>query len=242
MQNSMRRNSTHTSRRRAPGRVRRAATESLAIAVLCGIAASAGAQARYVSDEIEILLRTGPSTQNRIMERLTTGDSVTVLEENAELGYVRVRTADNVEGWVLSRYLTDTPPARDQLASARSELDRSRARIRELESTVAELTEQVGSVSRRMEEAETAATTLNAELVDVRGASADVLTIRDQNESLRRRLNEQSQLVDRLMTENAELGSRASREWFLLGAGVLVAGIVLGLVIPSLRRKRRTDW
>jgi SH3 domain protein len=93
-----------------------------------------------------------------------------------------------------------------------------------------------------MEEAETAATTLNAELVDVRGASADVLTIRDQNDSLRRRLNEQSQLIETLMTENAELGSRANREWFLLGAGVLVAGIVLGLVIPSLRRKRRTDW
>ncbi|HSG64057.1 MAG TPA: TIGR04211 family SH3 domain-containing protein, partial [Gammaproteobacteria bacterium] len=130
----------------------------------------------------------------------------------------------------------------DQLASARNELDRSRVRIQELESRVAELTEQLSSVSQRMEEAETAATTLNAELVDVRGASANVLTIRDQNESLRRRLNEQSQLVDALRMDNAGLASRATREWFLLGAGVLVAGIVLGLVIPSLRKKRRTDW
>jgi len=68
------------------------------------------------------------------------------------------------------------------------------------------------------------------------------LTIRDQNESLRRRNNELELRVEALTRGSAELASRANREWFLLGAGVLVAGIVLGLVIPSLRRKRRTDW
>jgi SH3 domain protein len=57
-----------------------------------------------------------------------------------------------------------------------------------------------------------------------------------------RRLNERDLEVAELMTQNAALASRANREWFMLGAAVLVAGIVLGLIIPSLRRKRRTDW
>jgi SH3 domain protein len=93
-----------------------------------------------------------------------------------------------------------------------------------------------------MEEAESAAANLNTELVDVRSASANALTFRDQNESLRRRINEREQLVEELTRQNAELSSRATREWFVLGAGVLFAGTVLGLVLPSFRRKRRTDW
>ena len=79
------------------------------------------------------------------------------------------------------------------------------------EGQVAELTTQLETVTQRMREAETAATELNTELVDVRGASANALTIRDQNESLRRRLNERDLLVEQLTTENAALAApRAS--------------------------------
>jgi len=205
-------------------------------------AASASAQTRYVSDELVITLRTGPSTQNAIVRNLTTGDSVTLLEQSADGNYQRVRTETGVEGWVLTRYLTDTPVAQSRLATAERNLTQARARVTELESTVSSLTEQLAVVSQRLQEAEAAASNLNLELGDVRTASANALTIRDQNEGLRRRLNERDLEVEELMTQNAELASRANREWFLLGAGVLVAGIVLGLIIPSLRRKRRTDW
>jgi SH3 domain protein len=209
---------------------------------LYGVSALASAQTLYVSDELTITVRTGPSTQNAIIRNLTTGDAVTVLEEAGDGNYVRVRTETGVEGWALSRYLTDTPVARDQLARAQRELTQARERVQELESSVADLTTQLNSVTQRMQEAESAATDLNSELVDVRSASANALTIRDQNESLRRRLNDSEQLIEALTNENLSLASRANREWFLIGAGVLVAGIVLGLIIPSLRRKRRTDW
>lgn len=209
---------------------------------LWGAAASVSAQTLYVTDELVITVRTGPSTQNAIIENLTTGDAVTVLEEDAEAGYVRIRTASGVEGWALRRYLVESPVARTRLASAQRELEQARQRVSELESRVQDLTMQLETVTQRMQEAETAATDLGSELSDVRSASANALTIRDQNESLRRRLNERNLLVDQLTTENAALASRADREWFLLGAGVLVAGIVLGLIIPSLRRKRRTNW
>jgi SH3 domain protein len=138
--------------------------------------------------------------------------------------------------------LTDAPVARLRLGAAERNLTQARARVAELETTVASLTEQLANISQRAQEAEAAASNLNTELGDVRTASANALTIRDQNESLRRRLNERDLEVAELMTQNAALASRANREWFMLGAAVLVAGIVLGLIIPSLRRKRRTDW
>lgn len=199
-------------------------------------------QTLYVTDEVVITLRTGPSTQNAITQNLSTGDAVTMLEGNRDDGYARVRTASGAEGWVLSRYLSEMPVARNVLASTQQNLAQARERIAELEGTVETLSEQLGTVTQRMEEAESAAANLNTELVDVRSASANALTFRDQNESLRRRINEREQLVEELTRQNAELSSRATREWFVLGAGVLFAGTVLGLVLPSFRRKRRTDW
>lgn len=215
---------------------------AIAVLVSVGFASESIAQTRYVTDELVITVRTGPSTQNAIIESLNTGDSVTVLEEDADGGYTRVRTESGAEGWALTRYLVAAPVARDRLANAERELGQARETLTELRAQVADLTDRLGSVTSRMEEAETAATSLNEELVDVRSVSANVLTIRDQNESLRRRLNERDSLVDSLTTENAALASRSDREWFVLGAGVLIAGIILGLVIPSLRRKRRRDW
>jgi SH3 domain protein len=200
------------------------------------------AQTLYVTDELVITVRTGPSTQNSIIENINSGASVTVLEETDDGNYVRVRTDSGAEGWALRRYLTGAPIARSQLATAQRNLAQARERVTELETVVADLNEQLDTVTQRMEEAETAATTLNTELVDVRGVSANALTIRDRNESLRRRVNELDQIVDELTVQNAELGSRATREWFVVGAGVLITGIVLGLVVPTLRRKRRTEW
>jgi SH3 domain protein len=223
-------------------RVRHAYAVGTVMLLCIGVVAETAAQTRYVTDELVITVRTGRSTQNAIIESLSTGDAVTVLEEDAASGYVRVRTESGQEGWALSQYLVPTPVARDRLVVAERELGQARQTITDLRAQVADLTEQLGSVTTRMQEAESAATNLNDELVDVRSVSANALTIRDQNDSLRRRLNERDAQVDQLTTENAALANRADREWFVLGAGVLIAGIVLGLIIPSLRRKRRTDW
>jgi SH3 domain protein len=48
--------------------------------------------------------------------------------------------------------------------------------------------------------------------------------------------------VERLTVENARLARRNDQNWFIVGAAVLLAGIVIGLVAPTLRRKRRSDW
>jgi len=220
----------------------RIAFRSLAAFVLCLFSTAAFAQTFYVTDELVITVRTGPSTQNSIIQNLNSGDTVTMLEESDDGTYVRVRTGTGEEGWALRRYLIDSPVARSQLAAAQRNLAQARDRVTELETSVADLSGQLGTVTQRMDEAETAATSLNTELVDVRSVSANALTIRDRNESLRRRVNELDLLVEELTVQNTALGSRATREWFVVGAGVLIMGIVLGLVVPTLRRKRRTEW
>jgi len=58
--------------------------------LLPAFAGQAVAQQRYVTDEIVITLRTGPSTQNAIIRNLESGDGVTILEESDDGSYARV--------------------------------------------------------------------------------------------------------------------------------------------------------
>jgi SH3 domain protein len=66
--------------------------------------------------------------------------------------------------------------------------------------------------------------------------------IRDQNQRLQQRVVQLERQVDELTADNERLARRSNQNWFVVGAAVLLAGIVIGLVAPSLRRKRRSDW
>ena len=104
------------------------------------------------------------------------------------------------------------------------------------------MTDDLAVATRRLGEAETATSSLTADLADIREASENVLSVRDQNESLRRRLNERDEEAELLAIENGRLRSRSTRDWFVAGAGVLLAGILFGLIVPRLHRRRRGEW
>ena len=206
------------------------------------VAATAIGQTRYVSDQLVITVRSGPSTDNTIMANLRSGDAVDVLQDDGETGYTRVRAENGTEGWVLSRYLVAIPISQDRLVITERDLAEAQVRIAMLESSVATLTEELEVTGQRRAEAETANAALTIDLADIREASQNVLSVRDENENLRRSLNARNGEVDQLRIENELLDSRSTRDWFLVGAGVLFAGIVVGLVAPRLRRRRRSRW
>ncbi len=216
-------------------------TRLLGVALMM-VAATAVGQTLYVSDQLVITVRTGPSTENSIITNLVTGDVVEVLQANAETGYTRVRIQSGVEGWVLGRYLVATPVSQDRLIIAESDLAEAQVTVATLEGSVAMLAAELEVTGRRLEETETENASLTKELADLRAASENVLSIRDQNESLRRRLNERNEEAELLAIDNDRLRNRATRDWFVAGAGVLLAGIIVGLIAPGLRRRRRSQW
>ncbi|MEE9571272.1 MAG: TIGR04211 family SH3 domain-containing protein, partial [Gammaproteobacteria bacterium] len=160
------------------------------------VATSVAGQTRYVSDQLVITVRTGASTENAIIANLVSGDAIEVLQADPESGYSRIRTESGTEGWVLSRYLIEIPISQDRLVITERDLAEAQVRIATLDRSVATLTEDLEVTSRRLEEAETANVALTTELTDIREASENVLAIRDQNESVRRRLNEANEKVE----------------------------------------------
>jgi len=205
-------------------------------------AVAAHGQTRYVSDKLSVELRRGPSTEYLILRNLDSGAAVEVLEQNGE-GYSRVRVADQgTEGWVLTRFLSTETSARDRLAVAERSLSNSRGRVTELEQQAAALTSDLSKTKTELEQARANHGQVSQELSSIKTAAANVVEIRDQNESLRQKLIDRERQVEQLTAENAALSGRSSQNWFIVGAGVLFGGIVIGLIAPSLRKKRRSDW
>ena len=202
----------------------------------------AQAQTRYVTDRTIVELRRGPSTEYLILRNLEAGERVDVLEQNED-GYSRVRVADQgTEGWILTRFLTAEPIARDRLAAAERNLVAARERVATLETQTAELSRDLAATRTDLTETRTNHGTVSRELADLRTAAANVVEIREQNARLQQRLTQRDGEVETLTADNARLAGRNSQNWFVVGAAVLLAGIVIGLVAPTLRRKRRSDW
>ncbi len=197
---------------------------------------------RYVTDSLRLEARQGPSTNHRITNMLSSGTRVTVLEQDAETGYSRVALDDGSEVWILSRFLMDQPAARAQLAQAREKFTSERDNARNLTGEL----ETMGRTADELEQSKSALATdkklLQTELAQIKQAAADTLAIQERNQSLDKQLEVVSTDLDSAKQRNRALKERSERDWFIAGAGVLLGGIIIGLVIPKIRWKRRRGW
>ena len=70
--------------------------------------------------------------------------------------------------------------------------------------------------------------------------SPDAIRISEENEKFREQIMSMRSELERLRHQNEALQSR--REGMKIGALILVGGIVVGLVLPLFRRRRKNSW
>lgn len=202
----------------------------------------ATAETVWVSDQFEIMLRTGPSTSNAIELMLSSGTQLEVLERDEESGYSRVRTAGGTEGWVLSRYLMSEAPAREQLASLTSQLTSANARGTSMGSQLNAIKAEYDSATRQIRALENEKDRLQSELATIKRTAGNALAIDSRNKELQQQLTDAEIKVSILEQENQDLSSQQNRYWFLSGALVLLVGMILGLWLPKIRWQRRSRY
>ncbi|KPK61198.1 MAG: hypothetical protein AMJ59_01750 [Gammaproteobacteria bacterium SG8_31] len=184
------------------------------------------AETRFV--EVEVTLRTGQGTGFSIVRMVRSGTPVEILQQDPGSGYTRVRMPGGTEGWVLTRYLTDNPVGAEQLVTAQQRIDQLQRENRQL----------VEERDRYLKEADS----LAEELARLKDLSSNALALEDANQQLRTAAARHEETIGRLQEDNERLASRTRRDWFIAGAGVLVIGIVLGVVLPRIRWRRRRSW
>lgn len=197
---------------------------------------------RYVTDQLEVTLRSGETTQHRIITMLPSGMRLEVLGQNSESGYSHVRTPQGTEGYVLTRYLENTPSARDRLATAEQELTRQRTQATQLREQNKQLTDETTALKREIEQLTRANQELDRDVTQIRRTSASALALDEDNRTLREQLNRLEREHQMLQQQNQVLQDRTARDWFMVGAGVVLLGIIIGLIIPKIRWQRKSRW
>lgn len=197
---------------------------------------------RYITDEFQITMRTGTSTQHQIVRLLRSGDKVELLETDSESGYSKVRTSSGDEGWVLNRYLVDVPSARDRLDDTKKRLVNLEIKTNRLEEEADKLAKEKRALEKERQQLVDENRRLNQQLKTIQQKAADVLTIDNENKALKGKVVDLERKVQSLQQENDVLKDRRDRDWFIAGALVLGGGILLGLVLPKVRVKRKSRW
>lgn len=200
------------------------------------------AETRYVSDQFEITLRSGPSGKHAIQRMIQSGTALEIMEQTPEKDYTRVKTSGGTEGWVLSRYLMTRPAARDQLEELTSQLTNSAAKSSSMHAELTTVKNDYDSATTRISGLERENKRLENELAEIKKTAANALEIEMRNRELGKQLIAAKAHGSTLQRENSELSSRQERDWFIAGALVLFVGLLLGLILPRIRWQKRSRY
>ena len=195
----------------------------LTITCLLILSASQGAlaQTRYVTDQFEIMMRTGQGNQFGIVRQLKSGTEVTVIEQNAD--YTQVRLSSGAEGWVLTRYLMDKPSGRDQVAALQLKYDQLKANFDQL--------------------VEQETQNLQKEIARLENLAKKPLELQQQNAALKKQLEQQKERYLALAEESEVLKSPyKDRQWFVTGAFVVAASMIFGIILTRIPWQRKKRW
>ena len=202
--------------------------------ILIVFSGTAYAETMYVKDVLRLPLRTGQSTEYKIIAVIESGLQVEVLQVQEE--WTQVRLPNEKEGWVQSRYLTAVPTSKIKLeqlevkhknlsAQAASLLEENSNLKREKQKLSAELTGNQNALNK-----------INRDFESLKAESAEFLKLKTKYDAVSAELAEKSQKLAALEEDLSTLTFFYYFKWFLGGSAVLLVGFMIGL---SAKRQRR---
>jgi SH3 domain protein len=193
----------------------------LLLALCLTVDAHSATTAAYVAQGAKAELKSGLSKSDKVIRALEPGTPLTVVKKNAKLGYTKVQTANGEAGWLPSRLLTSEapppPPAEAPVAAVEIPAKSPQQLQAELEH-------------------------LQTELQAVRQASANVLRIQAERDLLEENVISLRRELETALREKSVLNDDQKQVWFLIGGGVLFAGILIGVLLPRLSVRRQNSW
>jgi SH3 domain protein len=196
------------------------------LAMLLPLASLAESGTRYVAPGEAVEFRSGLAKKDKAIRTLEPGTTVKVLQTNAKLGYSKVKLPTGETGWVVTRQLTQVPPPPKP----------------DTQQPVATENQPALPAAKTPDQLQAEVGHLQTELIAIRQASANALRIQAERDQLQSSVIALRKEVDTLLREKNALNDDQKQSWFLIGAGVLLGGMLLGAFLPRLSFRRRNDW
>jgi len=193
----------------------------LALSATILFSCSVQAENAYVSDNLFAYMHTGPGTGYKIIGSVNAGKLIQLSGESSD-GFTKIKDERGREGWIQSKMLQSNQSFRFQVAELEQQLAQQQQQVAE------QLTQQQQLVAD--EQATTSA--LRNQLTELEG----------RYQALQAKLDETTQVLNQSRAEVASYDDETKMQWFIRGAAVLGGGLLFGILIPFLpRRKKRND-
>ena len=202
------------------------------------------AATKYVSDIVYVPMRSGPGNEYRIIHSaIKSGLKMNVLEMPEGSDWAHVQTESGLEGWLPKQYLIDTPTARLQLNTALSQLSAAKTRAAELEQQLVELKQEHDKLNKEASSSAKTNSQMEEELRNIKALSADAVNLSVRYKDLLEKHDLIQTEFDAVRAENDRLKADATINQWLFGAGLVILGMFLMLILPALRpKKRNNEW
>jgi len=208
---------------------------------------AAAAETRYVSDQLVITLRQGKGADYKILKTLKTGTPVELLGDSGT--YLKVRTADGTEGYVLSQYIMSDPPKAllvTNLKRENSELKNTKNNLQsQLEEVQAkyvrefsQLNKKAAAVSQDLQQVQERESTITEKYNTLVAQSENIVQTTEERDQLRKANTKLQAEVKELRARNEKISDTRMIKWFLAGGGVFL----LGWLIGKISRKKRSRF
>jgi SH3 domain protein len=214
----------------------------LLLALTLCISTTVIAETAYVSDELEIMVRSGKTPTHRIIATLKSGKKINVIENDQASGYSKIKLGATRDGWVLTRLINKRPSAKSRLAKAEAALKTLQAQAATSNEKLAQLGEQKGNLDSESSELKKLNTSLSRELEVLRETSRTAVQIREERDTLQQRVVTNERELETVKRENDMLKNSDAQDWFMIGSGVLLFGILLGFILPKLSWRKKSSW
>ncbi|RMF15904.1 MAG: TIGR04211 family SH3 domain-containing protein [Gammaproteobacteria bacterium] len=201
------------------------------------------AETMYIDDTLYVPLRAGEGLQYKIVHKgIKSGTPVEVIRHNPDSGYSEVRTPEGITGYMPTRYLVAKPIAKQRLAALQKQYDALRERSSSAEAREKELNAQIGELTRERDRLAEQVNALQTELNNIKRISANAVQLDQSNRELREENVRLRNEVELLNSDNQRLKDDSAQKMMLYGAGLVLLGVLIAVVVPNLKRQKRSSW
>lgn len=194
----------------------------LGFIILCCLAANTTAQQepndasgdiRYISDDLQTFMHSGPGRNYRILGSVVAGTRVTVLQEDQEKGFIEIIDNNQRTGWVETQYIMNQPSIRAVLPGLQQDLSEAKQELVEEQQSNELLNQQVMDLTNR-----------NERLIK------DFEAVKKDNERLQRTLDTQDQTAQMQWLTRGGIIALVS----------IILGVIIAY-LPK-KRRRNDQW
>lgn len=200
------------------------------------VATTGAAETKYVTEDLNITLRTGPGTDRKIIAFPNAGDPLEVITPGEE--YTEVVTRGGKQGFVLTRYLTDKEPSSQLLARLEQKYSQLKEKYEELQQKSTQLSGSSKDLSEELDKTRKELTQLTASYDTLKSESKEYLQLKGKYEKSVKEAAEARAKSDKVEKELQQLYSSEINTGILYGGGLIVLGFITGFIVK--RPKRRS--